>query len=56
MIPFIIRALAIITAGMLFTFDSEQSNYQFYGGIELVVLGVFDLLASIIWMLWKHSP
>lgn len=51
----IFTSLALITAGVLYSFHYKLSVFPFYGGIELLVLGIMDLLTTIFWLIWDHE-
>ena len=44
----------LIGAGIMLAFEYTMSNYQFYGGIELVVLGLIDIILTIFWFIGKN--
>ena len=43
-----------IGAGIILVFEYKISDFQFYGGIELIVLGVIDIILTIFWLIGKN--
>ena len=52
----IFTGLGFIAAGVFLAFNYEMTVYPFFAGVELVILGFFDLLTTIFWIIWDHTP
>ena len=46
----VLLSVGIIVCGILFAFGSQKTEFTFFGGIEMAVLGIVEAVITVMWI------